>query len=372
MQNESIRRGTTTRKRILYLLYLFFVVFFSLEILLRLYNPFHFRIKGDHIVLPVNERLVIRNDINPRLDPEIVNSRNSLGFRGPEKPPHFQDVLSIITVGGSTTECHFLSDDKTWPYLMGERLRGPVPGVWVNNAGFDGHSTFGHQVLLEDYLVTIKPKVILFLTGINDVENEGLTFHDKQNVRGAYNDFKHFIFNNSEVLNLCMNLVRGGRAARMNNTTNRPLNLREGKGFIMDPKALPERKRAQSAFLAGYRQRLAQLIDTCVSHTIRPVFMTQPDLFGNGRDSLTGVDLETFGVEKELNGKGVWEILELYNGALKQVCAEKHVAVIDLAAQLPKNSLYFYDASHFTNAGAAKVAEIAAAGLKDILNLPGK
>jgi len=372
MQNETIRRGTTTRKKILYVLYLFFIVFFSLEILLRIYNPFHFRIKGNRIVLPVNERLIIRNDINPRLDPVITNSRNSLGFRGPEKPPHFEHVLSVITVGGSTTECHFLSDDKTWPYLLGERLRRYSPGIWLNNAGFDGHSTFGHQVLLNDYLVKIRPKVILFLTGINDVENEGFTFHDKQNVQGAFNDFKHFIFNNSEVLNLGMNLVRGGRAAKMNNTTSRLLDLRGRKHITMTAEALLARKQAQLTFLAGYRQRLAQLIDTCRLYGIRPVFMTQPDLFGKGRDSITGVNLETLEVQKGINGKGAWEVLELYNEALKQVCTEKKAAVIDLAGQLPKNSLYFYDASHYTNEGAEKVAEIAAAGLTDILNLAGK
>src|SRR5882724_299428 len=110
MQKKINSGGTKARKKILYILYLFFIVFFALEIILRIYNPFHFRIKGDRLLLPVNERLVIRNTINLSLDPEIVNTRNSLGFRGPEKPAGFDSVLSIITVGGSTTECHFLSD----------------------------------------------------------------------------------------------------------------------------------------------------------------------------------------------------------------------------------------------------------------------
>jgi lysophospholipase L1-like esterase len=349
-------------------LYLFFFTFLGLEIILRIYNPFHFRIKGDQLLLPVNERLVIKNTINPRLDPVIVNTRNSMGFRGPGKPGSFEHVLSIITVGGSTTECHFLSDTNTWPWLLGEDLTASFRDVWVNNAGLDGHSTFGHEILLDDYLVKLKPKVILFLTGINDMENDQPTFHDKQNRKGAYNDFGHFIFNNSEVLNLSLNLWRGWKARRLNNTTERLLDLRGGTMLVIPPQQVAERIVAQAKYLAGYRQRVLALIDTCKAHGIKPVFMTQPNLFGEGRDSVTGINLETFKLGDGLNGKELWEMLEVYNNALKDVARENKVPVIDLAALMPKNSLYFYDASHFTNEGAAKIASLVAAGLQPVLD----
>ena len=114
------------RKNFLFALYLFFIVFVSLEIILRIYNPFHFRLKGDKIILPVNQVEVIRNEINPRLDKIIINKRNSLGFRGPEKPREFEKALSIITVGGSTTECHFLSDEVVF---CGNRRFNHASGV---------------------------------------------------------------------------------------------------------------------------------------------------------------------------------------------------------------------------------------------------
>src|ERR1700761_3870697 len=98
-------------KRIAYAVYLPVAVFLLLELALRIYNPFHLRLKGDKILLPVNERLTITNHINPKLDPVIVNTRNHLGFRGPDTPAGMREALSIITIGGSTTECHFLTDD---------------------------------------------------------------------------------------------------------------------------------------------------------------------------------------------------------------------------------------------------------------------
>ena len=38
-----------------------------------------------------------------------------------------------------------------------------------NNAGLDGATTYRHLILMEDYVVTLRPKVVLFLIGINDV-----------------------------------------------------------------------------------------------------------------------------------------------------------------------------------------------------------
>src|ERR1044072_615924 len=205
---------TSLGPKFLYFLYLFIVVFVLLEIVLRIYNPFQFRIKGNQILLPINQKQIIKNTINTNLDSVIINTRNGLGFRGPEKPADWNNYLTIITVGGSTTECHFLSDNKTWPFQLEQQLKPSFKDLWLNNAVFDGHSSVGHQVLLNDHLIKIKPKLVLFYAGINDVENEQPTFHDELNRRGGYSDLKHYIFNNSEVLNVGLNLVRGYRAQR--------------------------------------------------------------------------------------------------------------------------------------------------------------
>ncbi|MDP4248158.1 MAG: hypothetical protein Q8932_20160, partial [Bacteroidota bacterium] len=258
------RAGKTGRKvfRVIrYGLYLFLSVFILLEIALRIYNPFHLRLKGDRIVLPIDQRATITNRINPKLDPVIVNTRNSLGFRGPEPPDAstWGKRLTVITVGGSTTECHFLSDSLTWPFLLGRRLAGSFPGCWLNNAGLDGHTTYGHLVLLNDHIKKLRPSVLLFLTGMNDVETSAPSFHDKLNTRGAYPDLKHWLFGNSEVLNLALNLVRGWRAQHFNNTTNAMLVLHKGEERTLPEAAARRRLAAQTPFLEGYRARLESL-----------------------------------------------------------------------------------------------------------------
>jgi len=376
MNSNNQKSNSTFRKvirKVLYVIYFLFFIFAALEIFLRIYNPFHFRIKGDKIILPVSQVTTIRNNINPKLDSVIINTRNKLGFRGPEMPENFKNYLSIITVGGSTTECKFLNDNKTWPFLTGKFLENYFRNIWLNNAGLDGHSTYGHQVLLNDYIIKLQPKVITFLVGVNDVETDQPSFHDKLNTKGAYPDFIHFITNNSEVISLVQNFARGWRAQKLNNTTQKLLAFDKNNDLILPDSVFEKRIEDQNKYLPGFQKRIEQLADTCIAHNILPVFITQPSLFGEGIDSASGVNLETFKIEKDLNGKLLWQMLEKYNDVTKKICTEKNIPVIDLAHLMPKNSIYFYDQSHFTNVGAEKVAELISEQLKFVFdkNFPG-
>ena len=361
-------KGIINRKAILYWLYLFLIVFIGLEILLRIYNPFGFRIKGDSILLPVNQKQVYRNTINPRLDKEIVNTRNGLGFRGPDTPVNFSQTLSVITVGGSTTECRFLSDSLTWPYRLGQLLQQDFRNVWLNNAGLDGHSTFGHQVLLKDHISNIKPKVIMFLVGMNDIESDQPSFHDKLNDRGAFPDLKHYIYNHSEVINLVVNLFRGWRAQRFNNTTQELRLPNKNSTLFLQDSVIENRLNSQEKYLIDFRKRVNELIDSCRSYHIQPVFITQPNLYGYGIDSITQAVLAKSKLEADLNGELLWKILEKYNDQTRIICKEKKAPLIDLAMKMPKNSYYYYDNSHYTNEGAQKVAELLYMELKPIFN----
>lgn len=354
-------------KALLYGLYLFLVVIILLEVLLRIYNPFGFQLKANRINLPINQREIIRNKLNPKLDSLIILTRNSLGFRGPDTPGDFRSRLSIITIGGSTTACHLLNDDKTWPYLLGKYLQHDFNNVWVNNAGFDGHSTFGHTVLLNDYVKKLKPKVIIFLTGVNDIENDGPSYFDKLKNKNEYPDLLNYLYNNSELVNVFVNFARGARAKKFNNTTQ-DVKLPGALGILdMSTGEKNDRLNKQKKYLAGYGKRLTGLIDTCKANNILPVFLTQPCLYGYATDSVTRVNMATAKVEEGMNGALLSDLLDLYNSKVKEVCNSRSVPYIDLAALLPKNSINYYDQSHYTNEGAEVVARVTAEKMRVIL-----
>ncbi len=95
-----------------------------LEVLLRVYNPLEMRFRPDRIVLPVHKRYIFDNaeKFPTKLPKTTIHTKNSLGFRGAAPPADFRDDLTLITIGGSTTECFYLSDGRTWPDLLGQKL----------------------------------------------------------------------------------------------------------------------------------------------------------------------------------------------------------------------------------------------------------
>lgn len=345
-------------KNILALLSGIAVALLIFEIFLRIYNPIPVRIKGGDIVLPVNRSYVIKNTTISKLDAEIKHTKNSLGFRGDEPPKDLENYLSIIVVGGSTAESYYISDNKTWPYLLEQSLKKSFPKVWINNAGFDGHSTFGHQILLDKYISRIKPKFTLLLVSINDVGRSDLNFgFDNRLLKNSYVSYVDFISKKSELANFTINILRSLKARRLG-VGHSSVDL-----FKVDTMDIPNDRMGkmiaeQENYLESYEQRLLKIVNTSRENGIEPILVTQPTLWGEGRDPQTNIDLTMVKVDDKRNGKLYWEVLKLYNRKTEEVGKETGAFVIDLAQEMPKDSLYYYDGIHFSNEGSEKVAEI--------------
>lgn len=346
------------KKNVLYALYLFTITIVSLEIILRIYNPFHFRIKGDKIILNTNKQYIIHNKSIPVIEDTIFHSVNSLGFRGPERPVNAPRPLTVISIGGSTTACTYLSDSLTWSHKLSASLNGSF-NIWVNNAGLGGHSTFGHLVLLKDYVVKLKPQVILFLIGCNDIERDDLSTSDNSNMADKYGNIFAFLSKKSELCNTVVNLLRS-RRAQVNRLADTYIDLKDASNnaLTLTDQAINEHLKKQNDYLEGYKKRVQELVQVCRDNRIMPVLITQPSLFGAGVDSLSGVDLEQFKLWEGMNGLLWWKRMELYNDITRQVAIEQKILLIDLAKEMPKSSAFFYDIVHFTHAGTNKVSDI--------------
>ena len=339
----------------------------SVEIILNFYNPFISRVKYNSIILPKQEKYELKN-VNIRgLDKNIVHTKNSLGFRGEEPPKDFPDYLTIIAVGGSATESSAQSDNKTWPYLLGSKLSDNFDRLWINNAGLDGHTTFSHLILFDDYLKHIKPNVILLLIGVNDAGRENPSDHDAEAIRkglylGSLEGFLKSLTNYSETLAVALNLYRAERAKRLG-LVHQDLNLSalQDTGPLeaeIEREILDKHRRK---FLAGYERRVEKLVKMAREAGVEPILLTQPTIVGEGVDDLTGADLGNVRVnfvERDVPGHTAWQILELYNEASRQIAKENGIFLIDLAYLMPKSSRYFYDYIHYTNAGASELAQI--------------
>jgi lysophospholipase L1-like esterase len=345
-----------------------------MEGVLRIYNPLGFRIKGDKIVLPVNQNWIKHHDDSPKLDKITYIHRNSLGFMGEEPPADFADRLTIVAVGGSTTECLELASDRTWPLVMAPKLKEDFKNVWINNAGLAGQSTYGHLVLMQDYIAKIKPKVVLFLIGINEVGRKGVNSFELEMNKGinlrSLDGFLSGLADFSEVSAALLNQKRYyfPKIKLQFAHDNQIKDLKAVPTMEVSAQEEAAVKRLHEAkYLQPFTTRLKGLVEISKANGILPVLVTQPILYGNLIDPTTGVDLRKVKITDDMNGKLAWEVLELYNDVTRRVGRENGLLVIDLAREMPKDSGYYYNFMHYDNEGAAKVAEIICRDLRPYL-----
>ncbi|MFC1750793.1 SGNH/GDSL hydrolase family protein, partial [Pseudomonadota bacterium] len=324
-----------------------------LEVYLRMFNPLNFRLRGNKILLATRSSKIKRNQPSEKLDEYILFKKNSLGFRGDEPPTNFADVLSVVTVGGSTTECVVLGEGQTWTDHLGEMLRSRIDGFWINNAGLDGHSTNGHLVLMRDYISALKPKIVLFLVGINDERVDVAEHYDSEGIVKMSNTSVAqklmAVAEKSEIVAYMTNLNRWGVAEKLGLSTDQVVNFNElDSGELkllaevgdvereMEYKVLgiatnsaeflQEKLESYEPGLEAYKSRLIKLIELSRENNIDPILITQPAVYGGGVDSETGVDLGSIPVGSDgddwqngYTGHTKWTILESYNQVVREV-----------------------------------------------------
>ena len=345
-------------RRIGYWIFLLLFTLVAAEIILRIYNPFPTSVTGDRVTLQTNTRVTFRNAKETLLDSTVIVLKNSLGFRGVDPPKNLPDYLSILTIGGSTTECIFINEEKTWPALLSDTLNQSFSPFWLNNAGLNGHSTFGHIKLLKDYVVPIKPKVCIFLVGCNDIDRPDLNRYDQSMV----NSNQYLVVRlarYSRLVNVGLNFYRHHLAKERELIQEHPYGLRKQLPVLISDSAIQQTLDKLKPDVVNYSGRLKTIISICKQANILPIFLTQPCLLGEGIDDVTRIDLATYPF-RNINGRLQWLELEMYNDETRRVCNENNVMVIDLAHLLPKSTKYFYDAFHYNNNGCKKINELIA------------
>lgn len=327
------------------------------EIVLRLYHPIHTRITEGRITLPANIAYSFSNLKLNGVNEQCVHTKNNIGFRGEDWNEQTKEKKKIFFVGGSTTECFYLSDGKDWPTLVGNKLKKQKGNYWVNNAGLDGHSTYGHQLLLQFSLQKRNPDYIVFLIGRNDLAAMSLSTLEYEHISRQRKWYQGF-----ETYRLIKSFQEQNKARK------------RGVGhFSIDFKKVEKtdtqgfRKAAISKeILQAYVKRIQQLGDSCVAHHIDPIFCTQPALIGDTTDVESGLYLGNFLIDGE-SSASYWLKIAQLNKELIRVCKNRGWKCLDLAAQLPKKTAYYYDYFHFNEKGSSAVAEFIGNELISIL-----
>ncbi len=342
-----------------------------LELRLRVFQSSPYIVKGQKVILPANKTYVYVTHNSKKLDPVIYVKKNALGFRGPERPQNFHDYCSIIFMGGSSLAADNLTEGKTWIDDLSRMFSSDFTNVWINNAGFMGHSTVAHLTLLADYVVNIKPDIVVFFVGENEISLIRQIDADENIVRGTWHtsgvrSFLLSIMRNIDSVNLAVNLYQTyARHARPG--AYRELDFRADKKIAISAEERQKRVRDyEQTILPVAMARVQKLVDICRANGIQPVFLTFTALYNTDIDPETGERISDFEVDTNRNAELSRELMGVINARIRGL-RDQGVVVIDVDKKMPKSSRYFSDYFHFTNDGATEMAKAIYPELKAVV-----
>jgi lysophospholipase L1-like esterase len=328
---------------------------------------------------PPIARTVQAADTMPGISGPITVTVNNLGLRGPEV--HLEKVaLKILCVGGSTTECIYVTDRKTWPWLLQEQLTESLhQAVFVGNAGRAGQFSLNHEYLLKEYAPVVKFDWVVLLCGVNDV---GTFLRNNYELRRSQVPEETLTGKSSIYYrNLAMARVISDWLLVRRAEDN--ANVLQDSGGEWIAEAREKRQRALrthtytavpqqlDAAVVRYRSDLHRIIETCRDRKLKLVMMTQPTLWAPKMPA----ELESLLLTWEDDGActpGVLaEIMQAFNDAMRDVCRIDSVDCIDLESLIPKTTSIFYDDCHFNVGGCEAVAAIVAKFFEERLHRDG-
>lgn len=330
----------------------------------------------------LDTRLDVRPGTFPGIAAEPRLRVNSLGLRGAEIPADAR--RRVIALGGSTTECLYLDQEKTWPALLERALneREPTRRTWIGNAGRSGHTVRENIAQLEELLRRVpNVDVVLVLQGINDLskrlaqgdaydpdllareDGRASVRRNAFSLRPIAEDVEAPLYKRTALWRLASALRRKLEAGRLSGRAseeNYALWRAHRAAATQWIDLLPDLTSA----LDEYRRNLAQLVDIARRSGARIVLATQPmswrtDLPADAQKLLWmgGVgDFQAHAGAPYYTLRASIEAMRRYNAVVIALSRERGVECVDLAALLDGDETVFYDDCHYTEHGAELVA----------------
>ncbi|MBF0625931.1 MAG: SGNH/GDSL hydrolase family protein [Magnetococcales bacterium] len=294
---------------------------------------------------------------------EVIYHRDIFGLRGRFGSP---EQVTILTIGGSTTDQRWVPDQDTFQEVLAAHLAASGPPLGVANGGLDGHSTVGHLhsfLYWFNQIPNLHPAWVIACIGLNDI-NVGTStraqFDDTLNIRqGTLGQrIKNHLKNNSAFWQM-FNTIRGIFQANWvmeigghgGMSTPRPrVHWAPYPHPIPSFESLPDaRPRIQA-----YGERVRELIRAIRGFGARAVIVTQKsDSFRYLQGRLHG--------QVSANGQvfldQAFPLLMGLNDQALQVCREEGAVCLDLARELDLTGDDFYDSIHTTAQGSRKIGD---------------
>jgi hypothetical protein len=274
---------------------------------------------------------------------DVLYRRDKYGLRGSQET---MSAIELATVGGSTTDQHYITEGQTWQDVL-----RTLTGVRVANAGVDGMTSFGHLVAVSEWLHEIpnfSPKNYLHFIGVNDA---ALIQEAQQH------DFDRSGRSNPWLLSLSKRSAIVGAVEKLWSRSTGPRAVAHGaitpQRNVSFVKADIDQDTIEPFIESVYKPNLRKLIQLHRRRNERVIFVSQiahPSLiqWKNGETYVAADsgDLRKFAVA-----------LSMINIATERTCGEGAdlCRFYDLATKVRFEARDFYDLVHTTPSGAQKI-----------------
>lgn len=325
---------------------------FQRKVLPPVVAPFHLKTPNTYKVYQAPEGLL------PGIAGDSRVTINSFGVRGPELP-FGTNVYRVLCLGDSVTECIRLDDSETWPAVAMQRLnreRG-MPRVWVGNAGQSGFTSFYTLHFLKTSPLLKEVNCVVFMGGTADF------IFSLSGLKEEMRELESRKRRKSWLETFLKGSKRTLKAPQQQN-----LSEEDAKGDVYVARR-QARKTAEktdqlpdlSEALERYRQHLRDIAAACRERGVRPIFVSTASVCDKGgaglnEDILWGGKMAD---GRYLSEAGMCQGFELFNGVMAAVAREMDVEFVD-ASPLSGRRPLFYDATHFNEEGARRMAGLVA------------
>ncbi len=256
---------------------------------------------------------------------------------------------SIVFMGGSTTECWAVAEEKRFPYLVGHTLRENGFRVNTLNAAVAGNTSAHTLNIYLNKVLVEEPDIAVMMHNINDLhELIRSRYYWKTNGRPSHIITQQHSFTTAFAIKA--KSVFPNIGMRFDNVIG---NFRKKSTPVARkiPRLAEEDK---SVILKKFKENLRLFVSISRIKGVTPVLMTQGNRI---KGDFLGVDNDLSIIPNRFN-MSFEEYKRLYfkmNQAIREVCEQEEVLMIDLdALVLPE---HIFDSVHYNDNGSVFVAD---------------
>lgn len=301
---------------------------------------------------------LVRKPYNLQID------RNGFHF-----PSHIHENadLSIVFLGGSTTECVFVDQYRRFPYLVGRHLEQRT-GLKINsfNSAVSDNNTIHSIDILINKVLPIRPRFVIMMHNINDLQTLFL---------------ENTYWNRNPDISLIVIPHKTGWSTRLYSAIENwcPNLYYSFTSFLKIGKLLPGVQNNKSktnnsvmmleenAAVREFAGNLKIFIDICMAKNITPILMTEFNRYIDEPDLAVKKSVAKFKDNLGINYRQFKHLYDLLNETIRTIGENNDTLVIDLARIVPQTNEYLSDHLHVNEKGAGLVSEIVSNNLLALL-----